>query len=187
MFTSPLKLFEPNSHERRLWLQDWTGGAVTFLAGATNIPSIKAGFSMAAKAARVLSYVLAAFLAFMGAQKFIGGEPIFQIIEENAAAQWGLDLPWIEPWFRYLTGVLELVAALLLVLGRRFAGGGLSLLITAGAVGAHLTVLGIETPMSGEPGAAASPMLFAMALAALAVSAFVTLLSRLRAARPPAS
>jgi hypothetical protein len=137
--------------------------------------------------ARVLGYVLAAFLAFMGVQKFMGGVPIFQIIETNTSAQWGLDLPWIEPWFRYLTGALELSAALLLVLGRRFAGGGLSLLITAGAVGAHLTVLGVETPMSAEPGAQASPMLFVMALAGLAISALVTLLSRPRASPPPAS
>jgi hypothetical protein len=128
--------------------------------------------------ATVLGYVLAAFLLFMGVQKFVGGVPIFDIIEKNAAAQWGLDLPWIEPWFRYLTGVLELVAAALVVFGQRFAGGGLAILITAGAVVAHLTVLGIETPMSGEPVAAESPMLFVMALMALAVSIFVTVRSR---------
>ena len=135
----------------------------------------------------ILGYILAAFLAYMGAQKFMGGVPIFAIIESNAAAQWGLDLPWIEPWFRYLTGVLELIAAGLLVFGRRLPGGALATLITAGAVVAHLTVLGIETPMSADPGAAKSPMLFAVAVASLAVSAFVTLLSRSRVAAAPAS
>jgi len=54
----------------------------------------------------------------------------------------------------------------------------LSLLVTVGAVTAHLTVLGIETPMSADPGAETSPMLFYMALAALAVSAFVTTAAR---------
>jgi hypothetical protein len=133
---------------------------------------------MASAAARYLGYLLAAFMAFMGAQKFIGGVPIFGIIETNIAAQWGAGLDWIEPWFRYVTGVLEIVAAALLVLGRRLAGGGLALLITLGAVAAHLTVLGVETPMSSEEGAASSPMLFVMALLALAASAFVTMAAR---------
>ena len=133
-------------------------------------------------AIRVLGYALAAFMAFMAIQKFIGGVPIFQIIETNAAGQFGLDLPWIEPWFRYVTGALELVAAVFLVLGRRLAGGGLSLLVTAGAIIAHLTVLGVSTPMSGEPGAVESPMLFIMALAAFAASLAVTL-GAARAAR----
>ena len=114
--------------------------------------------------------------------KFMGGVPIFAIIETNMAAQWGLDLPWIEPWFRYATGVLEIAAAALLVIGQRLAGGALSLAIVIGAVGAHLTVLGVSTPMSGEPGAESSPMLFVMALAALAVAALVTLMSLRRAA-----
>lgn len=127
---------------------------------------------------RLLGYALAAFMAFMGVQKFIGDVPIFEIIETNAAAQWGLQLSWIEPWFRYLTGALELVAALLLLIGHRLEGGALALLIVLGAIAAHLTVLGVETPMSGEPGAPESPMLFYMALGALALAAAVTLLAR---------
>jgi hypothetical protein len=133
---------------------------------------------MARKAGVLLGYLLGAFMAFMGVQKFIGGVPIFGIIETNLAAQWGANLDWIEPWFRYVTGALELAAAALLVLGRRLTGGGISLLITLGAVTAHLTVLGIVTPMSGEPGAPEGPILFMMALAALAVSVFVTMMSR---------
>jgi hypothetical protein len=130
--------------------------------------------SRASMAGRVAGYLLAAFMAFMGVQKFMGGVPIFSIIEGNVASQWGVDLPWIDPWFRYATGALELAAAALLVLGRRLGGGVLSLVIIVGAVVAHLTVLGIQTPMSGDPGAAESPTLFVMALAALAVAAFVT-------------
>lgn len=122
----------------------------------------------------ILGYVLAAFMAFMGVQKFLGGVPIFAIIETNMAAQFGLDLPWIEPWGRFATGALELAAALVLVLGRRLAGGILSLAILLGAIGAHLTVLGIETPMSNAPDATASPMLFMMAMMALVVSVIVT-------------
>lgn len=131
-----------------------------------------------ARAIKILGYLLAAFMAFMGVQKFIGGVPIFEIIESSVSTQWGLDLPWIDPWFRFLTGALEIVAAILLVIGRRFAGGGLSLLITIGAVAAHLTVLGIETPMSGEPDATSSPALFIMAVIVLAVAGLVTFAAR---------
>ena len=139
-------------------------------------------------AIRILSYLLAAFLVFMGAQKFIGDVPIFAIIEANTG------LGFVEPAFKYLTGALELAAAGLLVLGRRFIGGGLAALITAGAVGAHLTVLGISTPMAGFPdgvtaasfqcgeaGIVCSPMLFVMALGALVASAVVVFTSRAEA------
>lgn len=121
-------------------------------------------------ATRVPAFILAAFLAFMGLQKFIGDVPIFGIIETNLARQAGLQLGFIEPHGRYLTGILEFAAAGLLMFRRRW-GALLSLAILAGAIGAHLTVLGISTPVSGEPGAATSPMLFIMALAATAVAA----------------
>lgn len=121
-------------------------------------------------ATRTPAFTLAAFLAFMGLQKFVGDVPIFEIIETNLAQQTGLGLAFVEPYGRYLTGILEFAAAGLLVFRRRW-GAILSLAILAGAIGAHLTVLGISTPVSGEPGAETSPMLFLMALAASAVAA----------------
>lgn len=129
-------------------------------------------------AVRVLGYALAAFMAFMGVQKFIGDVPIFSIIETNVASDWGLQLPWIDPWFKYVTGALEIVTALILVIGRRFEGGALSVAVIAGAILAHLTVLGVATPMSSEPGAAESPMLFIMAVVFGLLAAFVTWMSR---------
>lgn len=69
---------------------------------------------------------------------------------------------------------MELAAAALLVLGRRRSGGALATLILAGAIAAHVTVLGVETPMTSAPDAAKSPMLFYMALGALVVSLLVT-------------
>jgi hypothetical protein len=57
-----------------------------------------------------------------------------------------------------------------------------SFAVTAGAVVAHLTVLGVETPMSAAPEAEQSPMLFAMALVFLAVSLLLVVLSRPRQA-----
>jgi len=53
-------------------------------------------------------------------------------------------------------------------------------------VAAHLTFLGISTPESSTPGAAESPMLFFMALGALALSGLVTYLARPKPAPPEA-
>lgn len=136
-------------------------------------------------ASRILAYLLAAFMLFMGVQKFIGDVPIFAIIEANTG------LGFVDPLFRFVTGLIEIAAAGLLVFGQRLIGGALSTLITAGAVGAHLTVLGVSTPESGFPdgvtaatfqcgqdSVACSPFLFVLAIGALAVSAFVTAAAR---------
>lgn len=78
----------------------------------------------------------------------------------------------VEPWGRIVSGVLELVAALLLLfpgtaaLGAVLAGG-----IMAGAVLSHLFVLGIE--VRGDGG-----LLFTLALIVLLCSATVTVLRR---------
>jgi len=138
--------------------------------------------------ARILAYILAAFLAFMGIQKFIGDVPIFQIIEANTG------IAAVSPALTYITGILEILAAALLVFGHRLWGGLVALAVTAGAVVSHLTVLGISTPMAGFPdgvtadtftcgadGVTCSPMLFMMALAFLAVSILVVLFSRIDA------
>jgi len=78
----------------------------------------------------------------------------------------------VEPWGRIASGVLELVAALLLLFpataatGAVLAGG-----IMAGAVLSHLFVLGIE--VRGDGG-----LLFALALIVLLCSATVAFLRR---------
>ena len=129
-------------------------------------------------ALRIAGYVLAAFMAFMGVQKFFGDVPIFSIIEANVAADWGLHLPWIDPGFKYVTGALELLAALMIVIGRRFQGALLSVAVILGAIAAHLTVLGVYTPMSSAPDAEKSPVLFFMAVASGLLAAGVAWLSR---------
>lgn len=128
---------------------------------------------------RAPAYVLAAFLIFMGVQKFAGDVPIFSIIESNVEAGAGLSIPFIEPYGRYFTGLLEFLAAALLITAR-FWGGVLATLIAAGAVAAHLTFLGVSTPASSAPGAAESPMLFFMSLGTLALAGLVTFLARPR-------
>jgi len=55
----------------------------------------------------------------MGVQKFIGDVPIFVILEDNLATKTGIKLGFIEPYLKYITGVLELVAGGLLLFGKR--------------------------------------------------------------------
>ena len=128
---------------------------------------------------RILADVLAAFMAFMGIQKFIGDVPIFQIIEANLQESFRLTLPFIDPVGKWVTGVLELGAAgLLVLLATRFYGAALSVAVIGGVILAHLTVLGIHTPTTGEPGAAESPVLFIMAVGSFLLALATTYLNR---------
>ncbi len=119
-------------------------------------------------------YVLAAFMAFMGIQKFIGDVPIFLIIENNLEKDIGLVLPFVDPVIKYLTGVAEIAAAVILVAGLRLIGGGLSVAVIGGAILAHLTFLGVHTPMTSAPDAETSPVLFIMAIVFFVLAGAVT-------------
>ncbi len=56
----------------------------------------------------------------------------------------------MEPWGRIGVGVAELVASVLLVINRTaWAGAAIALGIMAGAIGMHLTLLGIEVQGDG--------------------------------------
>ena len=78
----------------------------------------------------------------------------------------------IEPWGRIASGVVELVAVLLLLYPRTAALGGLLGACTmAGALLAHLTRLGIE--VAGDGG-----LLFALALVVFACATLVAVLRR---------
>lgn len=77
----------------------------------------------------------------------------------------------IEPWGRIATGILELVAAVLLLINRTvFQGALLGAGLMAGAIVTHLTMLGIE--VKGDGG-----YLFGLALLVF-VSCLVVLFSR---------
>ena len=88
----------------------------------------------------------------------------------------------MEPWGRYLVGVSELIASVLLLgAGTAVFGGVIAIGLMLGAVGMHLTILGIE--VQGDGG-----YLFILALVVLLCSVYVvfykkesllTLLSRL--------
>lgn len=78
----------------------------------------------------------------------------------------------VEPWGRIGSGVIELVAAvLLLVPATAPLGALLTMGLMAGAIGSHLTLLGIE--IRGDGG-----LLFGLAVAAFAGSAIVFLIRR---------
>lgn len=77
-----------------------------------------------------------------------------------------------EPWGRIGSGVAELIAAaLLLVPAAVTVGAILALGVMAGAIGSHLTVLGIE--VQGDGG-----LLFGLALTVFAACAIVLVLRR---------
>lgn len=77
-----------------------------------------------------------------------------------------------EPWGRIGSGVVELIAALLLLTPRfSWLGSVLALCVMAGAILSHLTVLGVE--VQGDKG-----LLFALALIVFVCAAFNLLLDR---------
>jgi putative oxidoreductase len=77
-----------------------------------------------------------------------------------------------EPWGRIGSGVVELIAAvLLLVPATATIGAALALAVITGAIFSHLTVLGIE--VQGDGG-----LLFALAVSVFAASALILMLRR---------
>ena len=73
----------------------------------------------------------------------------------------------MEPWGRIAVGMLELVAALLLLIpATAWVGGVLALGLMSGAVGMHLTLLGIEVMNDGG-------YLFILAVTVSVCSAYV--------------
>ena len=75
----------------------------------------------------------------------------------------------MDPWGRWLIGILELVASILLfVPGKAWAGGALTVGLMIGAIGMHLTILGIE--VMGDKG-----QLFYYAIIVLICGSYVLL------------
>jgi putative oxidoreductase len=77
-----------------------------------------------------------------------------------------------EPWGRIGSGVVELVAAILLLVPATVTvGAALAVVVIVGAIGSHLTVLGIE--VQGDGG-----LLFFLALTVFVASAAILVLRR---------
>ena len=127
-----------------------------------------------------LAVLLAAFLLFMGAQKFGAANPVFAYLAENS----GIGL--FEPVIRLAVGASEIAAAALILLatftGRlRGLGALLSAGVTGGALAFHLSPwLGINAPVAFAPGGGYefSPMLFMMAVPFFVLSLVLVWLDR---------
>jgi hypothetical protein len=95
-------------------------------------------------AGMILSYALAAYIAYILLWylpfKFYPESYLFQVLEDWAGR------PWVEPYFRYLTGGVEAVASLLLfVPGLQVAGAAVAFGTMTGAIFLHaFTPLGID-------------------------------------------
>ncbi len=77
-----------------------------------------------------------------------------------------------EPWGRLGSGMVELIAALLLLTPKTAPfGAALTMAVMVGAIGSHLTILGIE--VKGDGG-----LLFGLALTAFVGSAIVLFIHR---------
>jgi putative oxidoreductase len=113
---------------------------------------------------RILSWILRITTAVILLQtlffKFTGAEESVYIFSTVGA----------EPWGRYASGVIELVAAVLLLVPSTVVyGAGLSVCIAAGALLSHLTLLGIDVKGDGGLlfGLAATIFVCGLALVAL--------------------
>ena len=80
----------------------------------------------------------------------------------------------LEPWGRIGSGIVELIAAILILIpATTWLGAGLALTVIAGAIFSHLTVLGIVVMDDGG-------LLFGLALAVAACSTLLLFLQRRR-------
>ncbi|MEM8747926.1 MAG: DoxX family protein [Actinomycetota bacterium] len=98
----------------------------------------------------VLTYALSLLLIVSGIAKFAGGH-VFAYIEHRS----GIDL--FDPVIGYATGVVEIVAGLLILVPRtRFVGAATAATVMVGAIGFHLSPwLGVSMPTGLADGAAA--------------------------------
>ena len=133
--------------------------------------------SSISKPLRITSWVLQITAAFILGQtlffKFTGAEETKALFEVLGA----------EPWGRYASGVMELIAVVLLLIPRTsVVGAMLALGVILGAIGAHLTKLGISIDPVALGNEAleplAGPMLFVMAVVVLVCSVSVIVIRR---------
>lgn len=101
--------------------------------------------------------------------KFTGAEESVYIF--STIGQF-LNISGVEPWGRIGSGVVELIASLLLLVPATASiGAGLAMGVMAGAIMSHLMILGVD--VQGDGG-----LLFGLALTVFAGSAVVLVLRR---------
>jgi uncharacterized membrane protein YphA (DoxX/SURF4 family) len=101
------------------------------------------------------------------AAALILGQTLFFKFTGSAESVYIFETLGMEPWGRYLSGVMELAAVVLLLIPRAAViGAALALGVMAGAIASHLGPLGIE--VEGDGG-----LLFALALVVASSSAAI--------------
>ncbi|MDX2130542.1 MAG: DoxX family protein [Planctomycetota bacterium] len=133
---------------------------------AEGVPAGRAQFECACRTSRIASWVLQVLAAGILAQtlffKFTGAEESRYIFSTLG----------VEPWGRYASGVVELVAAVLLLVPRAAPiGAMLAAGVMVGAIGSHLGPLGIEVRDDGG-------LLFTLAILVMASSLGILWLRR---------
>ena len=122
----------------------------------------------------VTSWILAAFImamfAIMGDAKLFSDPEVPNVIFATIAER--TNTPLFEPTGRYVVGLLELFAIVLLLLPfSRRVGSFLALCISLGAVAMHLSpFLGVEVPLEIGKSATDGGQLFYLAMALTAAS-----------------
>jgi len=134
---------------------------------------IQAGMNDSPKPHVVFSWILQLTVAGVLLQtlffKFTGAEESVYIFSSLGRF---LHLAGIEPWGRIGSGIVELIASLLLIVPATAPiGAVLTMGVMAGAIASHLFILGID--VKGDGG-----LLFGLALTAFVASAIVLVLHR---------
>lgn len=89
---------------------------------------------------RKIAYIIARLAA-----AFIMGQTLYFKFTGSVESVYIFKTVGMEPWGRWLIGILELTGAVLLIIPRTaWAGGVLAVGLMIGAIGMHLTILGIE-------------------------------------------
>jgi len=110
----------------------------------------------------VARLIAAAILGMSLFYKVIGDEASIYVFEQMG----------VEPWGRYGTAIAELVAAMMLLIpALGWAGGLLGAVVMLGAIGSHVTKLGIVVQDDGG-------VMFAMACIVLICCLFVAYVQR---------
>lgn len=86
-----------------------------------------------------------AYIVARLAAAFIMGQTLYFKFTGSEESMYIFKMVGMEPWGRWLVGILELIACILLLVPRTaWAGGVLAVGLMLGAISMHLTILGIE-------------------------------------------
>lgn len=89
---------------------------------------------------RKIAYIIARLAA-----AFIMGQTLYFKFTGSPESMYIFKMVGMEPWGRWLVGILELIAAVLLLVPKTaWAGGIVAVGLMVGAISMHLTILGIE-------------------------------------------